>query len=94
MDRCGEYLQVASLLAKRQYGRRATVCVDESPPSFPDDHRWTARAKVDREVVETRSGVSPELAARRLAESLTSVVGLVAAEDRAMLDSASRLGLG
>lgn len=93
MDSCGEYLMLAAVLAKRQYGRRATVSIDESPPSFPDDHRWSARVKLDREAVDSRAGATPELAARRLAESLTGAVSEATAGDRAALNSATRLGL-
>lgn len=93
MDSCGRFLEVAAALAKRRYGKRATVSLDESPASFPDDHRWSARVRVDRETADSRCGANPEQAARRLAESLTAAVSAATAGDRASLDTASRLGL-
>lgn len=93
MDSCGAFLEVASRFAKRRYGARATVSLDESPPSFPDNHRWSARVRLDRETVDSRAGATPEEAVSRLAETLTGAVSRAVAADRAMLDSASRLGL-
>lgn len=93
MDRTGQFLQVASVAAKRRYGARAGVTIEEKV-AFPDEHRWCAQVRQRGDVLESRGGCSPEDAARRLADALVGVVAEVHAADRALLDGAALAGLG
>lgn len=94
MDRTGELLRVASALAKRQNGERALVSIEESPVSFPDRHRWSARVRVAGELVSSKPGASPQDAVKRLAEELAAPLARENAADRVMLDHASLAGVG
>lgn len=94
MDSCGEYLQVASRLAKRRFGNRATVGVSERGSTFPADVRWVARAWLRDEVVAEGAATCPEDAARRLGEDLAEPMTRQVANDRALLDGAARAGIG
>lgn len=93
MDRCGQFLMVASTAAKRRFGERATVALDEKL-SFPPDRRWCAQVKVRGDVMLSRAAASPEGASRILALALVYDVAAVHAADGALLDSAALAGLG
>lgn len=93
MDRCGQFLQVAATAAKRRFGERAAVALEEKA-SFPSEHRWCAQVKVRGDVMLSRASASPEGASRLLANALVYDVAAGHAADRALMDSAALAGLG
>lgn len=94
MDRCGQYLGVAADAAKRRFGVRATVAIEESTSVFPERHRWVARVRVRNDVVFSRSAPLPEAAARLLADALVAMAERDVTAGRALLDRAAVAGIG
>lgn len=93
MDRCGQFLQVASTAAKRRFGERAAVAIEEKP-SFPPAHRWCAQVRSRGDVLLSRGAASPEHAARALADALVVVVAEAHAADSSLLEGAALAGIG
>ena len=93
MDRTGQFLLVASAAAKRRYGERAGVTIEEKV-SFPDQHRWSAQVRQRGDTLLSRGAASPEDAARLLANALVYDVAVEHAADGALLDGAALAGLG
>lgn len=92
MDSCGEYMLLASELAKRRFGDRARVGIEES--AMPEACRWMARVKVRNDVALSKSAESPAAAARKLVEDMAGTLSTVAAQDRAILNGVARLNIG
>lgn len=83
-----KHLEIASAAAKRRFGERATVMVEETPPSYPPRCRWHASARVRGGIVFSRWASRPGVATKLLADALMAMIAQQARADRQLFDLA------